>query len=611
LFVHITHKFSTFDIVNMISKVDKDTIEANVCKYFKPPIYYLNDNTKHVLSSDIIEDLELEESQDISGTPMMDYIVGSSSTLARIVRPDMIKYYTTNKSFIKNTASLLKKTTPDTKIEGYEHVDCDEVYNIWCDLKTDDNFRDKYNYIDWDKFEYLNNNSLFLQILSVYNLSAPVIALLVPVIMLFIPFLIIQAQGHDLSLSNYFKILKQVAQRHAIGQLLTNFSDVTWNYRIYLIISAGVYMLSLYQNIQICVKFYKNMFAIHDILFKMCNFMEMTVKRAEIFADQTKNMKSYKKFNNLLDKHCKHLTNMSKEIRTIAPFCLSYNKLSDMGIVLKCFYDMYSNEEYNETISFSFGFNGYLSTIDGIKSNILEGHMNYGTLKENTVSKEKKSNLNNELSAKNIYYPVFIGKSSQKNNVKIRKDCILTGPNASGKTTLLKSLLISIIFTQQYGCGFYDKMSFIPYDYIHCYLNIPDTSGRDSLFQSESRKCKKILDKVHTLGENKRHFCVFDELYSGTNPREAVKCGYAYLSHLSSSLNIQYLLTTHYTELCDKLSKDNDVQNYKMMVKVSDDNNIQYTYKIVKGINDVDGGVEVLRQMNYPSYILSKMDDLD
>ena len=82
--------------------------------------------------------------------------------------------------------------------------------------------------------------------------------------------------------------------------------------------------------------------------------MEMTVKRAEIFADQTKNMKSYKKFNNLLDKHCKHLTNMSKEIRTIAPFCLSYNKLSDMGIVLKCFYDMYSNEEYNETISFSF-----------------------------------------------------------------------------------------------------------------------------------------------------------------------------------------------------------------------------------------------------------------
>ena len=52
----------------------------------------------------------------------------------------------------------------------------------------------------------------------------------------------------------------------------------------------------------------------------------------------------------------------------------------------------------------------------------------------------------------------------------------------------------------------------------------------------------EILDKVHTLGENKRHFCVFDELYSGTNPREAVKCGYAYLSHLSSSLNIQYLL---------------------------------------------------------------------
>ena len=34
------------------------------------------------------------------------------------------------------------------------------------------------------------------------------------------------------------------------------------------------------------------------------------------------------------------------------------------------------------------------------------------------------------------------------------------------------------------------------YDKIHCYLNIPDTSNRDSLFQAEARRCKEIIDAL-------------------------------------------------------------------------------------------------------------------
>jgi dsDNA-specific endonuclease/ATPase MutS2 len=75
---------------------------------------------------------------------------------------------------------------------------------------------------------------------------------------------------------------------------------------------------------------------------------------------------------------------------------------------------------------------------------------------------------------------------------------IITGPNASGKTTILKSTLINIIFTQQFGCGFYEFADVAPFNHIHCYLNIPDTSGRDSLFQAEARRCKEILDIIST-----------------------------------------------------------------------------------------------------------------
>ena len=34
------------------------------------------------------------------------------------------------------------------------------------------------------------------------------------------------------------------------------------------------------------------------------------------------------------------------------------------------------------------------------------------------------------------------------------------------------------------------------FKYIHCYLNIPDTNDRDSLFQAEAKVCKKIIDYI-------------------------------------------------------------------------------------------------------------------
>ena len=119
------------------------------------------------------------------------------------------------------------------------------------------------------------------------------------------------------------------------------------------------------------------------------------------------------------------------------------------------------------------------------------------------------------------------------NTVDITKNnFIITGPNASGKTTLLKTTLINLILSQQIGFGCYTKCSIIPYDFFYSYLNIPDTSGRDSLFQAEARRC---LDILHIIQQDpdKRHFCIFDELYSGTNPREAISSAKYYLEYLA------------------------------------------------------------------------------
>jgi DNA mismatch repair ATPase MutS len=129
-------------------------------------------------------------------------------------------------------------------------------------------------------------------------------------------------------------------------------------------------------------------------------------------------------------------------------------------------------------------------------------------------------------------------------------------------------------------------------------LNIPDTSGRDSLFQAEARRCREVLTEVE---DGARILCIFDELFSGTNPSEASASAYAFLKYLAGLPNVTFLLTTHFLDVCTKL--DAQVQNAHMTTR-NDGGELTYEYKFKMGISRIKGGLKVLKDLNYPSSIL-------
>jgi DNA mismatch repair ATPase MutS len=189
------------------------------------------------------------------------------------------------------------------------------------------------------------------------------------------------------------------------------------------------------------------------------------------------------------------------------------------------------------------------------------------------------------------------------NDCTLDKNMTITGPNASGKTTILKSAFINIVLSQQIGFGCFESLDLHPYDNFHSYLNIPDTSGRDSLFQAEARQCKEIIDCINEKGEE-THFGIFDELYSGTNPEEAIFSAKGFLQYIIKNDNVTCMLTTHYINLCKKLDKNKKIQNFNMKT-IKKNDNFEYTYKLIEGISKIKGGLKVLTDMNYPKEILS------
>jgi DNA mismatch repair ATPase MutS len=261
---------------------------------------------------------------------------------------------------------------------------------------------------------------------------------------------------------------------------------------------------------------------------------------------------------------------------------------------------LYEDPIYNDAFVYSFGFHGYFKLIHQLSVNVDNQKM----MATDFTSKDNKKPQKPIF--KKMYYPKFIHNTTNivKNDCNLNKNMVLSGPNASGKTTTLKSILINIVLSQQFGFGCFKSLKMCPYEHYHCYLNIPDTSGRDSLFQAEARRCKEIIDCVNNNSKDETHFCIFDELYSGTNPEEAIMSAHAFMKYIMENNNVTCMLTTHYIKLCKKLNSNDKIQNCHMKIQKKKDQ-FNYTYLIKNGISKIRGGIKVLNDMNYPKEIMN------
>jgi hypothetical protein len=608
---------------------------------FKLPIQYQNVNQIQELSPIVVSDLELADSE----ICMYDFLFQPKHQFSKKMIHEWKKYISVDPVFLKDSQTVIENAsffindTKNTATNTDPIPDTERLVSIWNGFKNDPLFLEKYSYMEFEFFKYLNHSETFLQTVTFANIISPFASLLFPIIILILPFLILKFQKNQLDFMSYLNVLKNLAKNHFIGKTILNFEKMDFNKIGYIIISVVMYLLQIYNNIITCCHFYKNIKRINEDMVYLCEFIQRSDENMDKFVKLNSDKSTYIGFCKDLIKYQLILKRIKHELTPINPFTISLTKLGKIGYMLKCYYQLYSNEDYADAIKFSFGFEGYIDNIVGVynnwkKGNISVGHVFNGS--NNTNSKLKKSS--NKLFIKEQYYPPYDKETTIKNTVKLgvslnkillpektssssstaTNGIIITGPNASGKTTLLKTTAINIIFTQQVGFGYYSKCSLKPYKYIHSYLNIPDTSGRDSLFQAEARRCKDIIDRIHSEEKENMHFCIFDELYSGTNPVEATKASFAFLNYIGDYNNVHFMLTTHYSSVCKEIIKQKitHIKNYKMDVKEittngesgqlgeSEESKLIYTYKMVNGISDIEGAVNVLKSLNYPEKII-------
>ena len=182
---------------------------------FELPIYYTKE--KQLLENNIIEDLELLETNqdDETRDSLLKLIFNPKTELGKNLLKKQVEYFTTNKEYLKETQHIISKWNSKEEKTSTK----DEFLKLWKDIKNDEHFIDRYYYVDINYFKFLNKSSLFLQLLSIYNLMSPVLTLLIPVFLLIVPFFMLKFMGIKIDVTNYFSILKK-----------SFFKTCTWEY---------------------------------------------------------------------------------------------------------------------------------------------------------------------------------------------------------------------------------------------------------------------------------------------------------------------------------------------------------------------------------------------
>lgn len=174
-----------------------------------------------------------------------------------------------------------------------------------------------------------------------------------------------------------------------------------------------------------------------------------------------------------------------------------------------------------------------------------------------------------------------------------RNICFLTGPNMAGKSTFLKSISISIYLSH---IGFpipAKELTTSIFNGLITTINLPDNINKGySHFYNEVLRVKYVAEKINQVGNL---FIVFDEIFRGTNVKDAFEASLAVISAFSKLNNSFFAVSTHIIEVGEELKKYPSII-FKYFEANIIDGKPNYTFKLNDGLTYERIGMYILEK---------------
>ncbi|SDL10331.1 MutS domain III [Pedobacter sp. ok626] len=181
------------------------------------------------------------------------------------------------------------------------------------------------------------------------------------------------------------------------------------------------------------------------------------------------------------------------------------------------------------------------------------------------------------------------------NPVSFRQDSnviFLTGANMAGKSTFMKSYGIAIYLAHMGFPVGASSLLFSIKDGIYSSINVPDNLRLGySHFYAEVLRVKNVAQDV---SEGKQLVVIFDELFKGTNVKDAYDATYEVTAAFSSYRRCFFVISTHIIEVGNVLQQSHPHIQFTYLPTVMLGKVPKYTYKLTQGITEDRQGMTII-----------------
>ncbi|MDE5909465.1 MAG: hypothetical protein K2H52_12080 [Lachnospiraceae bacterium] len=206
------------------------------------------------------------------------------------------------------------------------------------------------------------------------------------------------------------------------------------------------------------------------------------------------------------------------------------------------------------------------------------------------------------LNADEVYHPLI--NEPVKNTIHTSSSVLITGSNASGKSTFLKTVAINSLFAQTIHTCLAKRYETALFRMVSSMSLKDDVQSGDSYYMVEIKSIKRILDMTSSGGIPV--LCFVDEVLRGTNTVERIAASTQILKSLCRN-NCICFAATHDIELTHLL--DEIYCNYHFSEKIQE-NDISFTYKIMEGRASSRNAIRLLGIMGYESEIIAEAEKM-
>ena len=522
---------------------------------------------KVILDKIITDDIITGEKIDISNDVYKDTSIDKWATKIPILEGSKILIDKLIKHPINDRELLIRRQNAcvdyDIDIEILKDYEEDILWIYKISEEINDNSSIEILFPSSFIISYINYFEFLLDSYHMYKIYfIPITSILYPVSTFFAPYFYLKNYMKlDITFSSYI---------NTIYYIISILLRTTGNFRqdltkfVTLFLYVGIYLYNMYQTYEIAVFLYNTKHKLHEKMDGLVKFV-------------------------------KHSLNITKNVSKTAldPFFDIDKGFYDIDInnSMTDIYKIWKDEKLKTQLS------DLLKTIYGI--DVLYSINNL--LLSNDWSVPEYKNDTTLWAAKN---PI-LNNEQISNPINLDKSIIVTGPNAGGKTTYVKTILSNVILSQTFGITYSLKSNMIIYDTINSFMRVSDELGNKSYFEAEAEYCLNMINKAKLLNENgEKGLFLMDEPMHSTPPTEGMATAYAVIEYLSKISGISLIITTHFHKLVE-LEKIYPNKFINLSVDaIPEDNGYYFPYKIRNGHSYLCIAIELLDIKDFPKEII-------